>query len=1010
MRFTDHGQTTQVQPTNPLESTFMLADTTDRVEGFFERPQRIFTAEWTPGVSFHQVINPWELYFDNPRVSARLSNFAYLRCKMHVRIMINSTKFYYGRLMASYTPMHEQDNLTNFRPGIQADFVEASQRPSIIINPTDDVVGTLELPYMYPKSSLLIPAKEWFRMGELVLADLTVLRNANNASDPITVTVFAWATEVDYSQPTSQTYNNEAGEEEYYDGPISKPSSKVARWANHLANVPIIGLYARATEMVASTTAAVARMFGYSRPTIVAPEQLYSPSYGKRLAATNVEDTCDPLSLDIKKEIPIDPRIIGSDGTDAMAFVPIAKRETYLTSFDWNPTDAADTFLFNIHVSPTQKNFETATLVHTTPAAWIASLFEYWRGCMSIRFEVVCSGFHKGRLRIVYDPIFQTTDEYNVNYTHLVDLSNENDYTMDVGWAQNLPYLKVDHLNSGNLSFSTDKFTNRVGNGVLSVYVVNSLTQPGEIPQPVTVNVYGKMCDDFEVQGPCGAGLRDLSITENTTGTPSLPPPVLPGDSPNTNPPVTPGLDVRGPLTITNFANVETSVVISQADDIIPGAWVLGGSTADRSFINPVNVAFSGSRDETSNILDFNFFTTAPSPPDVTIDGFTLQWTPDPNNPGVSLTQFINPATSTSNPMLIDFPIPPGSGVFGLVSATVDRFSASVYDPVDSPNWEFSPNIGIQNDEFGPFVRIPVGDSIRVNNPGERFREIFASTPTSAFLDFNDGFGTTYNSTFPARSQANSKNASSYLLTNNGPDVIDVYGSAAITRIFSNEAGEEDLQEEREEVKESVAGTPENLPQVSDVFFGELPSSFRQVMKRYTLIRNLNVEENERRTFQLYSNPRNSARGQVLPTDASLWFWVMSPYLGWKGSTRHKIIPDNPNPAVVTISRACRGISFEQEELLDPSKQINVSWEGSTTAFIGRQIAEAVIPWYSNLRFRNCRIGNPDLSFQPAPAFNVGMAAGNRAVSTRQVAAGGEDYSLHYWVSTPIVTVRPSAV
>jgi hypothetical protein len=1009
MRFSDAASSTYQSSANPLESTFMLADTNDRVDGFFSRPQRIASFEWSPNVGFHHEINPWELYFSNNKVVNRLNNFSLLRCKMHVRVMVNSTKFYYGRLMLSYLPMHQNDTITQFRPGMQADFVEASQRPCIIMDPTTDQVGEMTLPFVYPKSALLIPAKEWERMGLLTLADLTPLRNANGATDPITVTVFAWATDVEYSQPTSNEYRVEAGDE-YFDGPISKPAHKIARFANHLADVPIIGLYARATEMIASAGAAVAKLFGYARPTITDSEHLYTPYQGKRLATTNVEDTCDPLSLDVKKEVPIDPRICGLGPEDQMAFLPLAKRETYLTSFDWHPSDAPDVFKFNIHATPLQRVYETPTKVHTIPAGWIASLFEFWRGSIKIRFEVVASSFHRGRLRIVYDPLYQATNEFNVNYTHVLDLNSENDYTMKIGWAQNLPYLKCDHLNSGNATHSNEtRFTGRIGNGVLTVFVVNALTTPSEDNDPVTVNVYVSMCDDFEVQGPIGKGLENVSIPEMVPLEPI--PPIDPPDPPQPeDPPFIP--IVRGPVTYSYVGNsgypqsLITAAPLSVTDT--PGAIVIGGTLTSQNYVGAHTMNLNDLQKEETMSIDMTFRTDGPAGgiPDLFFAGTPRSW--NEFEPGKYSYQIIQPVVTDVNGQ-VQIPLAYAGGTpLILDSAIADRnVAAGLSFPGDSAFRNLSPGISINSDGYGDYYEIPTGGSFDYANPGDTFRDALIMVENNGDIDFGGEVSTNRSRSFPGRGSTVRVTQSIFQVTNTTTGTIKLYSMNFEAEITQPESGEEAIQPERTAIVESVAGTVENLPQISDVFFGEVPSSFRQVMKRYTLIETLRTSPITKATYIRFANPRNYARGQVKPSDVSLWAWCMTPYLGWKGSTRAKIIPGNPIDVGVTISRLAGGIEDVGEEFNALFEDTNVGWEGSTTAFLNRQVAEAVVPWYSNMRFRNCRITNLDTTYGKGPGFSMTMENHDptRASYVRYIAAGGEDYSLYMWISTPIVEI-----
>jgi hypothetical protein len=125
---------------------------------------------------------------------------------------------------------------------------------------------------------------------------------------------------------------------------------------------------------------------------------------------------------------------------------------------------------------------------------------------MRFRFQVVCSSFHKGRIKIVYDPNFLDTNEYNTNYLQVVDIADTQDFTIEIGNGQSVTLL--DHHRPGTDSvtqmYSTTAYTaQEEGNGVIGVYVVNELTTPNSVANnDIEVNVFVSMGDDFEVFVP----------------------------------------------------------------------------------------------------------------------------------------------------------------------------------------------------------------------------------------------------------------------------------------------------------------------------------------------------------------------------------------------------------------------------------------------------------------------------------------------------------------------------
>lgn len=231
------------------DSTFMVSDTNDDgLENFFSRPIKIHSYGWgvDEQVQLFQKFNPWQDYFENPRVINRIANFNLLRCKLHVKFVINGNAFYYGRAIAAYNPLPDDDDLTLDRGFFIQDVVAASQRPHIYLDPTASAGGTLSLPFFWPENYLNIPEQDWRKMGEIVMTGMTNLKHANGATGPesvISISVFAWATEVKLSVPTSSTPGSltpQSGDE-YGKGPISRPAAIVARAAGHLTKIPVIG-------------------------------------------------------------------------------------------------------------------------------------------------------------------------------------------------------------------------------------------------------------------------------------------------------------------------------------------------------------------------------------------------------------------------------------------------------------------------------------------------------------------------------------------------------------------------------------------------------------------------------------------------------------------------------------------------------------------------------------------------------------------------------------------------
>lgn len=493
---------------------------------FFSRPIKIRTLQWGVGTTLYDTFNPWNLFFTNPRVINRIANYKLMRCKLHVKFVLNGTPFHYGRLIVSYNPLPGFDDMTIDRAFIPSDVVAASQRPHVYLNPTCSIGSEMVLPFFLHYNLIDVVAEDWAELGELTVHSMQLLKHANGASDSVSISVFAWAEDVNLAVPTNYEPGSIAPQaDEYSSKVLSQTATALANVASNFTNIPVIGPWMRATQMGAGAMSAIAQAFGYCKPPNL-ESSVFKPITKNSLALTNVTEDIMRLSVDAKQELCVDPRTVGLDNSDEMAILNIAKRESWVTSFDWPLGANEESLLFNILVDPCV--FSEASLgpqneLHFPACCFAALPFQYWRGTMRYRFQVVCSNFHKGRLKFVYDPTGTAIGpaEYNTAYTTIVDISDNTDFTIDVGWGQRTTYRE--HISPGVLSqeetmgsavvLATTPFI-PYGNGSLAVYVVNELTVPNTtIDNDIQINVFVSALDDFEVAVPDADIISSLRLT-----------------------------------------------------------------------------------------------------------------------------------------------------------------------------------------------------------------------------------------------------------------------------------------------------------------------------------------------------------------------------------------------------------------------------------------------------------------------------------------------------------------
>ncbi len=491
---------------------------------FLSRPVLIQTYTWTEGgVSLDHTFNPWHDYFNNAAIKYKLNNFTYLRANLKLKILINASPFYYGFAGAFYQPISSWDPCPVVETATYDGwFVPLSQRPHIWIYPQCNQGGEMTLPFFYYKDWLdITSSSDLTDMGSVLLHQIIALTNANSVSSGnVTIQIYAWAENVEICGPTiklavqsevlsksSKSQKQVSGaRDEYGDKPISHIASTVAAAAGYLDKAPIIGPFARATSIAAEAVAGVASIFGFTDPPEVDNVKAFKNLPFHSLASTSISQPVDKLTIDAKNELTIDPRIANIEGKDELLIKDICGRESLIYWTTWDSTDAAQTSLVQSKVSPMQGRIDGTTqyVYQFTPMCMVGKMFKFWRGDIIYRFRFICTKYHRGRVRLTWDPngdIFTSSDSNTTNFNRIIDISEETDVTVRIPYMQDTSFKQTATFNSEVTGSSVGSRSVKYDNGTLCLRVLTQQTSPiANAPIYVIVSMYA--ADNIEFASP----------------------------------------------------------------------------------------------------------------------------------------------------------------------------------------------------------------------------------------------------------------------------------------------------------------------------------------------------------------------------------------------------------------------------------------------------------------------------------------------------------------------------
>lgn len=503
-------------PASPLDYELADAQTSAGLSDFLSRPVRISTITWSPSDPQGQLnasIRPWYLFLNNAAIKSKLSNYAFIRGNLKLKVITNASPFLYGSMRLSYQPLPDFKAYT-VTSTVPSNLIPLSQMPGVWVTPSHSEGAEFTCPFIYPRSFVRTQvANDVQSLGRLWTNIYNPLASANGATSSVSVQIYAWMEDVVLAGPSVGVVLQN---DEYGVGVVSAPASAVAAAARSMIKAPFIGRFAKATEIGASAVSNIAKLFGYTNVPVISDTQPMRVQPFPSLASAEIGYPHDKLALDAKNELSIDPSIAGLGGEDEMAISSFVQRESFLVGTSWSATQPIDTPLFTSVVLP-QLTYATGNVIDFTPMALAANMFRNWRGDIIFRFRFIATPFHKGRVRISYDPqaaAVQTTgDTGPLVLNKIVDLGAETDVEFRVPYQQALPwcYTLASNTTTVYTTSTTPTLTlnETFHNGMISVKVLTALTGPTTTAS-VGMQVFVRGAENLEFSNPSSAP-SDLS-------------------------------------------------------------------------------------------------------------------------------------------------------------------------------------------------------------------------------------------------------------------------------------------------------------------------------------------------------------------------------------------------------------------------------------------------------------------------------------------------------------------
>jgi len=483
---------------------------------------------------------PWD-FLTNYLQQAPFERYLYYNGSMKLRIHVNGTRFHAGRLIAYFVPWTRAGVVTNWH---QAHMAAAWGVPNVFLDATANNEGVLDIPFYNPKSFLVLNGpydQNSDFTGTFVLQVLAPLQAATGTSPTINVNLWVeFDTDSQFRVPL-HTANTSRAFNAIHQGQMTERVNMLPQ-GNSMSSVTNVSNYGTIDGMTVPTEMtgdSIGNGNQASGLPMDKPGYMANPIPTRLKAMQNLAST---VGTELVTRLDLDPSQqnlsiseMFSTETDEMEMKFLTTRPTYFTTINWATTQAVGTSLGAWFLGPLASLFlngtvnqlpmiENTSTLPMTQWDYVSSMFKFWRGGLKIRFDIIATQFHTGRLFLALNygaaPDSETglrdaTSQYGVE----IDLQNEkHTFEFNIPYNTNVPWLEVCRGPKGPKE--TDKYWfTRYFLGSWNLRVLNALVAPENVANNVNIIVSLAGADDFVLYYPsfnntCFYILNTTSVSE----------------------------------------------------------------------------------------------------------------------------------------------------------------------------------------------------------------------------------------------------------------------------------------------------------------------------------------------------------------------------------------------------------------------------------------------------------------------------------------------------------------
>ncbi|QQL13637.1 polyprotein [Antheraea mylitta iflavirus] len=506
---------------NPKWGSLVSSDTISNMDTLVNRWFRIGTYSWNTQMSRNATVRsislPRDAIFggkttcDQPNtIPFRIHR--YWRGDMVVKIHINCNKFQIGQLQCSWYYQPKADAAFSTRSSVYT----RSGTHHCVISAAPNNEVELRIPYkayksMYHTKTFTGDEKDLpLDLGTLFITVLSPLKTTGETSPRCSFTVFVKFENSEFTGMIAGSVNVPAQAREELEYQMDSVGTLLS------AAVPVV------EKMLVGSGNDNNRDNPpqNSAPNYFVPTASHSWSIG-----TDIVEPLHNLRLSGRAQTK-HPDV----DLDEMRIDVLKRKYMLCDVFSWSQQNMNGNVLWSMPVNPippktripviAQPGTNLLRSYQLTPIGFLSSLFQYWRGSIEYRFDIVASQFHSGKLLLAYIPGIAegesvTIDQARASPHIVISLDNAMSYTWRIPYVADRPWWPRRYAGESTSN-------NVMSPSKIFAFVLNELVMAETVPDSVEILVYMRGGVDMEfaipVQPAIGLGYdRNYVSSRNTS-------------------------------------------------------------------------------------------------------------------------------------------------------------------------------------------------------------------------------------------------------------------------------------------------------------------------------------------------------------------------------------------------------------------------------------------------------------------------------------------------------------